>query len=84
MKVHIEGNLFLESDLHNFIIKEYLPRKEGKASGKVVVLGYFSNFHSAIKYLVKLKLKQSTATNLLELSRDLKQIEEYIHSQVRV
>ncbi|WP_289138183.1 hypothetical protein [uncultured Brevibacillus sp.] len=84
MKVRIEENLFIESDAHQFIIKEYTMRKDGKGAGKTIIHGYFSKLEQVIKHLVSMKVKKSTATTLQELVRDIQRIEEYIHSLITV
>lgn len=84
MKVQVEDNLFIESDPYNFIVKEYTQRKDGTGEGKTIVHGYFSKLEFAVKHIIKMKVKESTATTLEELLRDLKRIEEYIHSKITV
>jgi hypothetical protein len=84
LKVQIEGNLYIESDPHQFIIKEYTVRKDGKGEGKPIIHGYFTSLESALKKIIKIKVKESTATTLLELVQDIKRIEEYIHSRITV
>ncbi|WP_409341044.1 hypothetical protein [Paenibacillus sp. MBLB4367] len=81
MKVQIEENLFIESDTHNFMIREYKTRNDGKAE-RVTTHGYFLSLAGAAKHLVKMKVKQSTATTLQELVSDIQRIEEYIHSKI--
>jgi hypothetical protein len=83
MKVHIEGSLYLESDPYNFILREYTTKKDGQGAGKTIVHGYFSNVQAALKKVVKMKIKESTAKTLQELVEDVRRIEEYIHSRIR-
>jgi hypothetical protein len=84
MKVTVEGNLFIESDAYNFILKEQTVKKDGSGEGKTIVHGYFSNIEQAMKRVLKMKIKQSTATTLQELVRDIRRIEEYFHSQLDI
>jgi hypothetical protein len=84
VKVQIEGNLFIKSDRHQFIIEECTTRKDGKGEGKPTVHGYFANLNSAVKHLVKMKVKQSTAKTLLELTEDVKRIEQSIHTKLSI
>lgn len=84
MRIHVEGNIYITSDKHNFIVEEETTKQDGSGKGKTIVHGYFSDLRSAIKHLVKMKLRQSTATTLQELVRDVQRIEEYIHSQLSV
>ncbi|PWV90234.1 hypothetical protein DFQ01_14410 [Paenibacillus cellulosilyticus] len=77
MKVQIEENIYLESDSMQFIIREYTGKvnnETGIESFKTI--GYYSNISSALKRMVKLKLMQSTATDLRELLEDLRRIEQ--------
>jgi len=76
--------LFIESDPLQFIVKEYPLRKDGKGSGKPIIHGYFTNLESALKKVIKMKVKESTATTLQGLVTDIKRIEEYIHSRITV
>lgn len=85
MKVQIEGNLYLESDPMQFIIKEYTGNvSKDKNTGKETELynthGYFTSIDSAIRYLVKLKLKESKASDLRELLEDFNRLDKWIHS----
>lgn len=88
MKVNIEGNLYLESDGMQFVLKDYTGKtyqdKKGKETEAYNTLGYFSTVQSAMRHLVKMKLMQSTATTLNELLQDVERIREYIESRVSV
>lgn len=81
MKVHIEDNLYLESDDYSYMIREETGTdKEGKPTYKTH--GYFSTVQSAMKHLLQMKIKQSTAVSLSELLQDVKRIEQYIESKI--
>jgi len=86
MKVHIEGNLYLESDELQFVLKRYTVAQSGKSYGQEIgqVDGYYPSIHSAIKAVMVKKIKESTATNLKELSEDIKRIESWIKSKFEV
>jgi hypothetical protein len=88
MKVQIEGNLYIESDALQFIIKEYTGKvstdKEGKETELYNIHGYYTNVQSCIKRLVTMKIKESTASTLSELLEDVKRIEQYIESKVTI
>lgn len=88
MKVNIEGNLYLESDGMQFILKDYTGKiytdKRGNVTEAHNTLGYFPSVQSAMRHLVKMKLMESTATTLNELLQDVQRIEEYIESRVSV
>ncbi|WEK53283.1 MAG: hypothetical protein P0Y55_11865 [Candidatus Cohnella colombiensis] len=81
MKVQIEGNLYLESDSFQFILKEYGVVKEGKNAGEETVstIAYLTSIEHAFRYLLKQKIKESTATNVRELIADLRRIEKWLH-----
>jgi hypothetical protein len=87
MKVQIEGNLYLESDGLEFTIKKYgnpYTNNKGELIEPSTTSGHFSNVHSAIKYLVKMKIMESTATDLKGLLESVEGIREYIEERVRV
>lgn len=80
MKVHIENNLYLESDERQYILVEYSIAKSGKNEGEAVGrnLSYHPSIDSAIRALVQRKIKESTAQTLAELAQDVRRIDEYI------
>lgn len=85
MKAQIEGNLYLESDSMQFIIKDYtgavnVDKKTGKETETYNTLGYFSSIESACKFLIKMKLMQSSAANLQELLQDFNRINQWVRS----
>lgn len=82
MKVHIEGNLYLESDELQFMIKEYSTIRSGENAGKEIgnTIGYYTSLSSVIKALMRMKLHDSTATNLRELLDDWENIKEWAES----
>lgn len=87
MKVLIEGDLYLESDTMQFIIKEYtgavsVDKKTGKETEIYNTHGYFTSIESACKYLVKMKLMQSTAGNLTEFLQDFRTLDQWIRAQL--
>ncbi|UED70760.1 hypothetical protein [Brevibacillus sp. HD3.3A] len=84
MKVQIEGNLYLESDDMQFIIKEYNGKKDATGRELYKTHGYFPSVQSAVKHLVKMKVMQSTAQTLSELHQDALRIEQYVESQLTV
>lgn len=84
MKVQLEENLYIESDAYQFIIREYTTRNDGNGPGKTIVHGYFSKLEHAVKHLITMKVKKSTATTLGELRKDMARIEEYIRSKITI
>lgn len=87
MKVHIEKNLYLESDERQFILKEYTGKQTTSESGKITDLfklhGYYTSVESAINGFVKMKIRESTATNLKELITSFREIKEYIAKEIK-
>jgi hypothetical protein len=82
LKVLIEDQLYIEADSMQFIIKEYSGKQTTKGKERATIHGYFPSIASALKHIVKMKVKESTATTLLELVQDIKRIEEYIHTKL--
>lgn len=85
MKVQIEGNLYLESDERQFVLKEYTGRvskdKKTEVETEIVnTVAYITSVEHAFRYLLKQKIKESTATNVRELIADLRRIENWLHS----
>lgn len=86
MKVQIEGNIYLESDGTQFVLKEYYTVKEGKNAGEESsnLIGYFTNVQQALMRFLRMKIMDSTATNLLQLIEDIRRIEVFIRTTFEV
>ncbi len=84
MKVKIDERFSIESDPYNFILKEVKRAKGGKGQERTVIHGYYGSVADALNKVVKLKIKESTATTIQELVTDVRRIEEYIRSVVTV
>lgn len=84
MKVQIEGSLYLESDDKQFIILEYTGKFDDKGKEQHKSHGYFSTVEGAAKHLLKMKIKQSTATTLAELVQDVQEIKQDIRSKLGI
>jgi len=84
MKVHIEGNLYLESDELSFIIREYTGKTDKQGKKLCKTHGYFNSIQAAVKHIVKMKVKESTANTLSELIQDVERIEQWIESKLSV
>ncbi|MFC5528421.1 hypothetical protein [Cohnella yongneupensis] len=80
MKVHIEGNLYLESDERQFVLKEYTggTNKDGNELYKTIA--YLTDIQHAFRYILRQKIKETTASNVKELIADLQRIESWLHS----
>jgi len=85
MKIHIEGNVFIESDEHQFILKRYgntYINKEGEEVQNYTVIGYYPTVEQAINSLIKKKLLNSQAATLKELKEDVESIREFVKSKI--
>lgn len=82
MKVHIENNLYLESDGMQFIIKEYTGTigKDGKEISRSK--GYFGSVESALQHVLKMKVMESTANDLKTLIEDVRALQQYIKNKI--
>ncbi|MFD0710600.1 hypothetical protein [Paenibacillus sp. GCM10027626] len=84
MKVQIEGNIYLESDALQFILKEYTGATtvgpEGKEREIFKTIGYFTGIEYALKHFLKLKIMASTASTLRELLQEVREIRQYIET----
>lgn len=72
------GDLYLESDSMQFILREYREQrldKHGKETQTVLNVGYFTNIVSALNHVIKMKVMQSTAQTLSALREDIQRIE---------
>ncbi|GBF73136.1 hypothetical protein PA598K_01421 [Paenibacillus sp. 598K] len=78
MKVRVEGNIFIESDERQFVIKEYTGGTDNKGREISKTLGYYPKIQHCLNHFKTMKIKESTATTLSELRQDIKRIEEYI------
>ena len=88
MKVQIEGNLYLESDEYQFILKEYTgrfakPKQEGEEPREISKThGYFPTVESAMLKVLTMKVKESTATSLRELITDVERIKQELNKAI--
>lgn len=88
MKIHIEDNLYIESDIHEFTIKTVTgSRYDEKLKRDVEVTttnGHFVTLEAAVRRLIRMKVHESTAATLGELLEDIARIETYIQSKIAV
>ena len=86
MKVHVEGNIFIESDERQYILKEYTGKtttdKHGKTHELYRVHGYFGKLEQVMKKLVKMKILNSKAETIGELLEEVKKIDRYIEEKI--
>lgn len=72
-----------------FILKEYTGnvyknKETGKETESTNTHGYFTSVQSAVKKLVKMKVMESTATDLKGLLEDVEDIKRFIEERVAV
>jgi len=84
----VEKSFYLESDDMQFMIRKYNGKTsigaDGKERDSFETIGYYPSIHSALKHILKMKVKESTATTLKELSEDMKRIEAWIKAKFEV
>ena len=76
MKVKIDKHLSLESDEHNYILREKRISKTGKPR---TIFKYFGNLESVADYMFNREIKQSTAEDFQQLLNEI----SFIKSEVR-
>jgi|SRR5690625_2691850 len=85
LKINIEGNIYLESDEHQFMLKRYgntYINKEGEEVQNYTVIGYYPTIERAINSFITKKLLDSQATTLKELKQDVESIREFVKSKI--
>lgn len=86
MKIHIENNIYLESDEQQFLLKEYTgntyTNKKGEEVETYKNLGYYGTIEHAIKGIINKKLLKSNATTLMELRNDVSNLKEMIDKKI--
>lgn len=84
----VEKSFYLESDDMQFMIRKYNGKTsigaDGKERDSFETIGYYPSIHSALNHILKMKVKESTATTLKELSEDMKRIENMIKAKFEV
>jgi hypothetical protein len=87
MKVQVEENLYIESDANGYQVKKYNgTRFDTKANRDIDVTETLANDGSVkgcAKFIaLNLKVKESTATTLHELIKDVARIEQYVEDKI--
>jgi len=82
LKVHIEENLYIESDEYQFILKEYTSKVDKHGRELYKTHGYFSKLEHVLHKLVRMKIKESNATTLKELLKEIKELKEYFKDKI--
>lgn len=82
MKVHIENNLYLESDGMSFILREYTGKTNNKGEEMFKTIGYFGRVEAALQHILKMKVMESTATDLKTLIEDVRASQQHIKSKI--
>lgn len=78
------GELVIESDSMQFIVKTKMVAVGNKKGFNETLIGYYPSLESAVKAIVRQKIMESTATTLSELGQDVLRIEAYIHEMIKV
>lgn len=80
MKVVVDGKqkIFIESDSMQYILRKYEEDKEGELKARS--LGYFRGLPGALKFVLNMKIKESTANEIKELIKELQRIEKEIEA----
>lgn len=82
MKIQIEENLYLESDARQYMFKRYSGKFDKTGNETYSVVGYYPNVNLAINSLVEMKIKESNATTLKELQKDVADIKTYVKEKI--
>lgn len=79
----VKGRVYLESDTMQFIIKEYTGKtrkeKDGSETELFNTLGYVTDPEAAMRFMLKLKIKESTAADLKALLSEIREIKAWLH-----
>jgi hypothetical protein len=79
MKIQLSEKVFLESDSMQFIIKKYTGNIDPKTEKETSVnLGYFSNFKSALKFILKMDLLSYEITSFSDVIKVVEGVEKKI------
>lgn len=86
MNVRIDENTRIIGDRLSFTVETRSVVKEGKNAGNEVwtAQGFYTNLHSAINALLKMKLSTSAATTLQELLQEVKEHRAFIEAKVQI
>lgn len=82
MKIHIEDNLYLESDARQYMLKRYSGKLDKEGNETYSVVGYYPDVNLAINSLIEMKIKESNATTLKELKEDVADIKTYVKEKI--
>jgi hypothetical protein len=83
MKIQLSEKVFLESDSMQFIIRKYTGHIDEKTQKETYTnLGYFSNFKSALKHIVKMDLLASKTVSFTNVLQELTIIEKKIDNAI--
>ncbi|MGM9986352.1 MAG: hypothetical protein ACI35O_03895 [Bacillaceae bacterium] len=83
MKVLVENNLYIEGDHQNVEVRKYTGKKDAKTGKDLyTTYGYYATVEQAAEKVVRMKLAESQATNLKELSEDIKSIKQWLKEKL--
>ena len=82
LKVQIEGDLYIVGDDQNIEVRTYTGKKDKKTDKDLYVThGYYATVPQALDKVVKMKLAESQAKTLKELSDDIKTIRKWLEEK---
>jgi uncharacterized protein Yka (UPF0111/DUF47 family) len=84
MKIQLSEKVYLESDSMQFIIRKYTGHIDEKTQKETYNnLGYFSNFKSALKHIIKMDLLESLKLHDIDdLIKQINEIEKKIDNAI--
>lgn len=77
-----KGKIFIESDAMQYMVNIYNGKVTDKGAEIYTTKGFFRTLEQAVKFVVRMKVNDSTATTLSELITDMRRIGEYIESKL--
>ena len=80
------GQLYLESDSMQFILRQYWigKDKDGAPKESSKTLGYYPSISSVLNHAFKMRIMESQATTIAELKKDFDELSEWFKEQFDV
>lgn len=76
MRIYIEGNYYISGSGMDYTLEQEVTVEKGKGKGNIrIEKKYYPSVSSCMKALLKLKISESTATDLKGLIADVARIE---------
>lgn len=78
-----KGQLYLESDSMQFILREYWigTNKDGEPKESSKTLGYYPSIASVLTHAFKMRIMESQANDLAELVKDYQELSAWFRDQ---